>query len=227
MKAIVISDVHIGSPYCQDAEFLKFLENFPEDHELIMNGDIVDFWHADFSPSHQATLDALRKLSYERKVVWVHGNHDEGYQLEESSRIQFAESYSIGTEIYISHGYDFDNLMPYNRAFIVLFRSLHRLRIRLGADSVHVARYAKRWPLLYRVLLKHVAMNAVEYARENGYSCVMCGHTHHIEDRMIKGIHYVNTGSWTEPPIYCADVVGNSVTLRKIGDDDPDNPKNT
>ena len=42
MDAIIISDLHIGSPYFQFGVFERFLEELPADHELIMNGDIID-----------------------------------------------------------------------------------------------------------------------------------------------------------------------------------------
>jgi UDP-2,3-diacylglucosamine pyrophosphatase LpxH len=106
--------------------------------------------------------------------------------------------------VYVTHGHDFDRVMPQHRWFIVLFRTMHRLRVALGAEAMHVARYAKRFPYLYRVLQDHVALNAIEFARTRGYAGVLCGHTHHAEERTVKGVRYVNTGAWTEhPPHYC------------------------
>ena len=42
MSAIIVSDLHIGSKYCLHQVFERFLDNIPEDYELILNGDIVD-----------------------------------------------------------------------------------------------------------------------------------------------------------------------------------------
>ncbi len=42
MKAIIVSDLHIGSRYFLHANFMQFLENVPQDHEFILNGDIIN-----------------------------------------------------------------------------------------------------------------------------------------------------------------------------------------
>ena len=68
----------------------------------------------------------------------------------------------------------------------------------LVGSRMHDAEFAKKCSGLYGVLCRHVAGNAVRYARRNGYEAVTCGHTHHLEERMICGTRYLNTGCWTE-----------------------------
>ena len=41
MNAIIVSDLHIGSRHFLLQDFERFLKNLPEDHELILNGDII------------------------------------------------------------------------------------------------------------------------------------------------------------------------------------------
>jgi len=186
---------------------------------LVLNGDIVtthDTQH--YPPRHREALDVLRAESFRRKVVWVRGNHDERFVMSDPGRIEFASSWHIGKQLFMAHGNDFDNVMPHNRFFIILFRLFHRVRILLGAESIHVAQYAKRFPLLYRVLLRHVAMNAVEHAKENGYGAVACGHTHYVEDRIQDGVRYLNTGAWTEETPYYLAVNDTAVELRPVPD---------
>ena len=202
MKAAVVSDVHLGSRYFLHDLFLQFLSSLPPDVDLVLNGDTIDIIHKSLPPAHEEVLDRLRAESLRRRVIWVHGNHDEDYRMENPGRIEFAPSYSIGKRLFVAHGYDFDNVMPYHRTFVKLFRAIHRLRVKLGAEAVHVAQYAKRWKILYNVLLKNVVMNAVEHAKENGYEAVACGHTHYAQDIEVKGIRYLNTGAWTERPVY-------------------------
>jgi hypothetical protein len=36
MKAIVVSDLHIGSRYFLRENFVQFLQNIPQDHEFIL-----------------------------------------------------------------------------------------------------------------------------------------------------------------------------------------------
>ena len=38
----------------------------------------------------------------------------------------------------------------------------------------------------------------VDFARSRKCDGVICGHIHHPENRMINGIHYLNSGDWVE-----------------------------
>lgn len=196
----VTSDLHLGSPYFLANEFTAFLDALPPRADLILNGDTMDHWQRCLPPTHAAVLDRLRAESSQRRILWIYGNHDEDYRMPNPAHIEFATDYAIGKQLYVNHGFDFDNLMPRNRPFIQFIRALHHFRLKLGAPPMHVALYAKRFKLLYRILINHVATNAVEYAHEHGYQAVTCGHTHFVEDRTIEGVRYLNTGSWTEPP---------------------------
>ena len=53
-------------------------------------------------------------------------------------------------------------------------------------------------------------------ARSRRHGAVACGHTHHVEDVVIDGIHYFNTGSWTETPVFYLDVTDTDIELRTI-----------
>jgi len=213
----IISDVHLGSRYCLIEEFMGFLDALPDGAGLVLNGDTVDVRHGTMPLRHREAMDRLREESLRRRVVWVLGNHDERYVLADPRRIEIVRSLDIGKQIFVSHGYDFDNIMPYHKVFIILFRIFHRIRIQLGAPPVHVAFYAKKLRLLYRVLQNHVAMNAVEHARENGFEAAACGHTHCVEDRMIDGIRYINTGAWTERPLLYLSVQDEGMKLAPVG----------
>jgi UDP-2,3-diacylglucosamine pyrophosphatase LpxH len=90
------------------------------------------------------------------------------------------------------------------------------LRVKLGARPVHVAHYAKKWEIFYKVLRRNVMMNAVNCAVENGYEAVVCGHTHYAENRIFHGVKYINTGAWTELPASYLLVTPNSSLLKVI-----------
>ena len=202
MKTIIVSDVHLGSRHLKLQVFLRFLDQLPPEETLVLNGDTVDYRRRRLSPEHQQVLDRLVAESVRRRVVWVAGNHDARYKLNNPGAIEFARSFHIDKRLFVQHGFYFDNVMPYHKLFIAVFRLAHQIRIWLGAEAVHVAEYAKRWQALYRVLRKNVMMNAIEYARENGYAAITCGHTHFAEDLVVDGIRYINTGAWTELPAY-------------------------
>lgn len=216
MNAIIVSDLHLGSHYFQSHAFGKFLDTIADIDELILNGDVLDRPHARLEPLHQQTIDRIEQLSYRCKVVWVRGNHDNGYMPASMGKIEFCRRYVLDNRILITHGDDFDTIMPRSRMFMTAFRWLHDLRVRLGARPVHVAEYAKKWKAFYRVLRNGVMRNAVNFALENGYKAVTCGHTHFAEDLVLNGVRYINTGAWTELPAHYLKIASNNMFLNRV-----------
>ncbi len=218
MNAIIVSDLHIGSRYLLYQDFESFLGNISEEYELILNGDIVDNPYSKLIEPHQRIMDLIKQVSYRQRVVWVRGNHDNGYIPREFGEVHFKSLYGIKHRLLIAHGDDFDEIMPRNRAFMKAFKLMHNLRVKLGAKPVHVAHYAKKWEIFYKVLRKNVMMNAVNCAIENGYEAVTCGHTHYPEDTVFHGIRYINTGAWTEFPAFYLLVTPDRMTLKTVQD---------
>lgn len=216
MNAIIVSDLHIGSRHFLYEAFESFLASIAKDHELILNGDVIDNPYEHLNPPHQRILDLIGQASCHRRVVWVQGNHDNGYRPRGFEKVLFKRLYNLGQRLLIAHGDDFDEIMPRNQAFIKAFKLMHELRVKLGERPVHVAQYAKKWERFYRFLRKNVRMNAVKCAAENGYEAVTCGHTHYPEDWVYNGIRYINTGAWTEIPAFYLQVTGDEMMLMKF-----------
>ncbi len=216
MKAIIVSDLHIGSKFFLYQDFELFLNKVPQDAEFILNGDIIEYPYANLKPADQQILDCFAEMSRRQKVVWVRGNHDNGYIPKNLGNIHIKQYHNIQKKIFITHGDFFDKVMPQSRAFIKAFKTMHDLRVRLGARPVHVAEYAKRWTRFYGYLRKNVMLNALNYARENEFKAVTCGHTHYAEEQFVNGIRYINTGAWTERPAYYLRVADNDIELQKF-----------
>jgi UDP-2,3-diacylglucosamine pyrophosphatase LpxH len=216
MNAIIVSDLHMGSRYFQSEAFADFLVRLPDFHEFILNGDVLERPQVKLAPMHQQTLDRIEQLSYRHKVVWVRGNHDNGYMPERLGKIEFCRHYIFNRQILITHGHDFDNIMPRSRICMKAFRQMHDLRVRLGARPVHVAEYAKKWKSFYGVLRNGVMRNAVNFALESGYKAVTCGHTHFAEDLVSNGVRYINTGAWTELPAHYLYVTPKNMILNRV-----------
>jgi UDP-2,3-diacylglucosamine pyrophosphatase LpxH len=223
MNSVIVSDLHIGSQYFLFQNFERFLINLPDDSELILNGDTLDNPYSKLVLSHKRILKLIEKISYEQSVIWVYGNHDNGYIPNDLGQIQFKSTHAIGDRILITHGDIFDKIMPRYRFFIWAFRLMHNLRLKIGAKPMHVAHYAKKWRCLYKILCNNVMTNAVNYAQENGFEAITCGHTHFPEDVALNGVRYINTGSWTEFPVYYLRVNDNDMNLNEI--DDPLSPR--
>ncbi len=194
---IITSDLHLGSPYFQHDAFRAFLDALPPDADLILAGDTIDDPTRELPAEASGVLARLYSEATRRRVVLIEGNHDTGWT-PATDAVALQKTWAASHSVLVCHGDAFDNLMPRNRWFIVWFRRFHRLRVRLGAPPVHVAHYAKNWRLLYRLLRRSVMVSALQHARENGFSAVVCGHVHFAEHVQEEGVDYFNTGSWTE-----------------------------
>jgi len=226
MHTVIISDIHLGSKFCMADRLMQFIRALPPGATLVLNGDSVDKWHPRFPPEHVAVVDLLKQEAHRRRVVWLQGNHDRRCPLDDPGQIEFLPSLGVGKRLYVTHGHDFESISCH-KIFIWLFRLLYRLRDRFASDSVHMAFYAKRFQVLYGLLRKHVMMNAVEYAKRNGYRAVTCGHTHCVEDLMVDGIRYINTGSWTEKPLCWLYVDEQNIGLMRWDDSPGDRQSHT
>ena len=218
MNAIIVSDLHIGSRYFLRQNFERFLNNIPEDINFILNGDIINNPYGKLDSADRQILDRFGDMSLRQNVVWVRGNHDNGYIPDNLGNIQIKKHHSLQKRLFITHGDFFDEVMPRSRMFIKAFKMMHDLRVQLGARPVHVAHYAKRWKRFYAYLRKNVMLNAVNYAAKNGFKAVTCGHTHYAEEKIVKGIHYINTGAWTEQPTHYIHVTDDEIILNKTAD---------
>ncbi len=229
MRYLITSDVHIGSPFCESELFVEMLRNLGPSVTLILAGDSIDAPGRLLSVDAQAALDAVLNRATRAPVIWLEGNHDDGYcpgsdRADASADIRVEKSYAIGQRLFITHGDTFDNVMPRNQWFVVLFNFFHKLRVRLGAQPVHVADYAKCYRRLYGVLCRKVMSCAVDHAEREKYGAVVCGHVHFAEDRLSDGIRYINLGAWTEKPCHCLLVDEETIEFVRVEDAmrDPD-----
>lgn len=211
----IVSDLHLGSAYFRRENFVRFLDAMPAQACLVLNGDTLDEPGDLLSDEHEAVVRRLVAESYQRSVVWVHGNHDESVALDNPGRIQFVRRWTVDDTLLVLHGDQLDGIMPKHGLFKSGFKKLHRFRIRLGFPDVHVAHYAKRWSLLYRVLNEHVARRAIDAAQRKGFRAVTCGHTHAPMELDREGHRYLNTGAWTEEPNHYVSVTeGGQIKLQ-------------
>ena len=216
-NAAIVSDLHIGMPLFRREAFVRLVESLDAQTALVLNGDTLDNPRQQLESEDEAVLGFLREQSSQRRVIWVFGNHDETYRMPNPGRIEFRRHLELGNRLMVIHGDDFDSVMPRSLWFIRLFKMAHQIRLHLGASPVHVAELAKRWaPFLYRVLTEEVKKNAVNCALERGFEAITCGHTHYPEDSSCEGVRYINTGSWTEEPLYYLSVDADETRLVEV-----------
>ncbi len=214
MHTIITSDVHLGSRHADVAAFSAFLDALPPTATLVLNGDILNHYHHEdnLNAAHAATLDRIIAISLRQPVVWLCGNNDPVPRLAAPHHITFAPELDIGT-LHIEHGHRFDRIMPRVRPFLYVIKRGYDFLEALCGGRRHIANAAKCLDRLYHVFTRHVAHNAVVFARQHGATTVTCGHTHYAEDQIIDGIRYINTGAWTEPARLHLDVRDAIITV--------------
>jgi UDP-2,3-diacylglucosamine pyrophosphatase LpxH len=215
VRATIISDLHLGSKFSQSHHFENFLKTLPEGFDLILNGDVVDKGGYRLTPSDRRILELIVQESFRRKVVWVRGNHDSRFVLEKPGSIFFKQIYTIGKRLLIAHGHGFDKYWGTNRAAVSLVYFMTTRWSRLGGKEIDLARFARKFKIFDK-FCQDLMRNAVQYARQNGFGAVTCGHTHYPEDMVFDGIRYINTGSWTECPPFYLLVDNEEITLKTL-----------
>jgi UDP-2,3-diacylglucosamine pyrophosphatase LpxH len=213
-KAIIASDLHLGTKDSQAKEFIEFLEKHPTDL-LILNGDIIDGWAlnrgAKWKKGHTKAVAALLKLSNNTKIIWIRGNHDEFLS-------EFIGSHFGNIEI--RENYILNNYFIFHGDVIDVFITKYKWLAKIGSVGYDFALWMNRWYNKYRAWRKlpyqsisqdikagvKAATNyvndfettAIKMAAQNGCHGVICGHIHQPADLHINGDHYLNSGDWVE-----------------------------
>ena len=216
MNAIVISDLHLESVHSHSHLIDRVLGTLPEGHDLILNGDIIDSSYPNIPTQNLWTLELIRRESYQRKVVWIRGNHDNCSLMLDRGEILFGRSHAIDKRLLITHGNELDKAKPVIQLLIRLFKPVQLKLVRSGSRPVNLARLAKKLEPFYRLYRWKLMLAAVKFARKNGFEAITCGHTHYPEDRVIQDVRYINTGAWTEYPIFYLLVNEKKISLEQF-----------
>jgi UDP-2,3-diacylglucosamine pyrophosphatase LpxH len=220
VRAVFVSDTHLGTPGCQAEALLAFLRAYPSDH-LYLLGDIIDGWQLRrrwyWPQSHNDVVQKiLRRARKGCRVVFVPGNHDEfarhfthhhfgGVEVLPEAVHLTAD----GRHLWLIHGDHFDGVIQCAKWLAYLGDNLYEITLRINRhlNSVRARMGLPYWSLSQ--YLKHKVKTAVSYvtqfedavaaeARKRGHDGVVCGHIHRAEMRTIDGTLYCNDGDWVE-----------------------------
>jgi UDP-2,3-diacylglucosamine pyrophosphatase LpxH len=220
LRAIFISDLHIGTPGFQAEALLDFLKHHPSD-VLYLVGDIVDGWQLRrrwFWPqSHNDVVQKLlRRARKGCRVIYVPGNHDEfarhfvghafgGVEVVHDTSHTTAK----GLKLWVVHGDHFDGVIQCAKwlAYVGdwmyeftlrLNRHLNSFRARIGLDYWSLSAYLKLKVKKAVNFISDFEVAVAQEAKRRGFDGVVCGHIHHAEIRDVNGTLYCNDGDWVE-----------------------------
>lgn len=221
VRAIFISDVHLGTRACQAERLLDFLRAYEADH-LYLLGDIIDFWAMNrsiqWSAAHNTVVQKiLRRARQGTQVLFIPGNHDEA--LREYAGVAFGEirvesewihETADGKRYWLIHGDEYDQVTRHHRWVAVLgdiaYNSLVRINHLLSrlrrtfriAGYWSLAGYAKQKVKRAISFIFDFEDAVAHAAQQRGLDGVICGHIHWASDRRVGNVHYLNCGDWVD-----------------------------
>ncbi len=220
VRAMFISDAHLGTRGCQAAMLLDYLRHYDAD-VIYLVGDMIDGWRLRsgwYWPQlhNDVVQKLLRKVRKGARLVYVPGNHDEflrDYVGSNFGDIEICDravhESADGTRMLVIHGDQFDIVMRHARWLAFLGDGAYAAAL-MANTWLNVARRKlglTYWSLSAWAKLK--VKDAVNFigsfeellaseARRHAVDGVICGHIHHAAMHDRFGVRYMNTGDWVE-----------------------------
>ena len=220
VRTVIISDVHLGTSDCKAQEVNHFLRHV-RCEKLILNGDIIDGWQLQraghWTKAHTRFIRIVLKMLEKRdtQVVYVRGNHDDvlaAFLPLEFENLQIVEDHiheGLRGRYLVLHGDVFDTITK-NFAFLSHLGDWGYhvlLKLNRAYNAWRAWRGQEYWSLSKAIkarvksAVSHVSkfeQHIAQLALENRCVGAMCGHIHTPADKLIGGIHYLNSGDWIE-----------------------------
>ncbi len=220
VRAMFISDAHLGTRGCQAAMLLDYLRHYDAD-VIYLVGDMIDGWRLRsgwYWPQlhNDVVQKLLRKVRKGARLIYVPGNHDEflrDYVGSNFGDIEICDravhESADGTRMLVIHGDQFDIVMRHARWLAFLGDGAYAAAL-MANTWLNVARRKlglTYWSLSAWAKLK--VKDAVNFigsfeellaseARRHAVDGVICGHIHHAAMHDRFGVRYMNTGDWVE-----------------------------
>ncbi|TVP79060.1 MAG: UDP-2,3-diacylglucosamine diphosphatase [Puniceicoccaceae bacterium] len=219
-KTIILSDIHLGTFDCKAEELIQFLLH-TRCEKLILNGDIIDGWALKrknvWRPGHTRIVRRILKIAEKKDtdVIYLRGNHDDflsGFMPIVLDRIRVEEEHVHTTpngDYLIVHGDCFDAVTTHSKFLAIMGdigykqllrinRIYNRWRAFRGKEFFSISKLIKA---KVKKAVNHISnfeQHLKELAEKRNCRGIICGHIHTAEDKMIDGIHYLNSGDWVE-----------------------------
>ena len=221
VRALFLSDIHLGTRSCQAQRLLAFLREYESDY-LYLVGDIVDVWamkRSFFWPSAHNTIvqKFLRMARHRTRIIFVPGNHDEAFRDYVGTSFgavdivtDHVHETADGKRLWVTHGDQYDQVTTCHRWVSVLgdvsytalvhinrLLSLSRRKLGIGGHW-SLADYAKRNVLKAVAYIGDFEKAAAHEAQQKKFDGVICGHIHTATIKTVDNVIYYNCGDWVD-----------------------------
>ena len=219
IRAIFISDVHLGCRYAQSEALLAFLKGKQPEFVYVV-GDFVDGWRLKRGWYWDDTYSFIVKrfvnmMKRGAKIVYTPGNHDEFLRsfISNLGSVKIADEVihetADGRRLLVMHGDQFDVVVRHARwlsligdvgydVLLWINRVFNFLRRSCGFGYWSLSGYIKSRVKKATFFVSNFEEILTRYARSQGCDGVICGHIHTPAMRERNGIMYYNTGDWVE-----------------------------
>jgi UDP-2,3-diacylglucosamine pyrophosphatase LpxH len=206
MKTLILSDLHLGSKNSQTDSIARVLRT--DFDRLILNGDTINNLNLKkLKPRHWKIFGHIREIARDRDVILIRGNHDAtpGAGLHFGPRHVLATLLSVplreefrletdGGDYLVLHGDRFDSTITWPILTDTADWCYHTVQ----KVNKKAAKWLKRRVKKLGGVIEFVKRRALYYARAQGCRGVIASHTHFADNEWVDGIHYLNTGCWTD-----------------------------
>lgn len=219
-RTIILSDIHLGIQNSHVREVVRFLKHHSCD-KLILNGDIIDGWQlrksGKWRKRHTSFFKHIMKRvsATDTEVVYLRGNHDDfldevlPLEIGNFSIVRTHVHMSAGRRYFVVHGDIFDTVTTKLKwiaklgdtgyTFLLwLNRHYNYYRIRRGLPYYSLSQRVKHGVKRVVSFISDYEAELCAVARAEKCQGVICGHIHHPANKMVDGIHYLNSGDWVE-----------------------------
>lgn len=219
-KAIVLSDIHLGSKWSKVQEVTNFLKHNTCD-TLFLCGDIIDGWKLmrggkdRWQKEHTEFIKLLLDIQHETQIIYLRGNHDDFLDKVAPmnfQNIRIVKDYiyvSGGKRYYIIHGDIFDSVTTrlswlskigdVGYSILLAINKLYNSRrLKKGLPYYSLSKEIKQKVKLSVSYISDYETHIVNVANKKKCDGVICGHIHHPEKRYYGDTLYLNSGDWVE-----------------------------
>lgn len=220
VRAIFVSDVHLGSQFSKSERLLDFLRHH-DAQSIYLVGDIVDGWRLrsrwHWPNTHSKVIGELLGAAQRgTRIVYLPGNHDAF--LRDYPGIHFAGIEVVdqavhlaadGRRYVVTHGDRLDRMtqVPYRIAALgarfdaglfAFSDSWNRLLLTLGLPGWSLSKWARHRVKRGVDYLGAFERQITQLAARHDACGVICGHVHHAAMHERGGVLYINCGDWLE-----------------------------
>jgi len=225
MRRLFVSDIHVGKPDSQYANFAMFLHNEQFFDEIYFIGDLIDLWADNFKNIKKeyalffSVLQALKEKNI--KIFYVLGNHDLNIDVNDSffKDLSINVTYLIeieGKKVRLIHGHQYDFLISKYFYFTKIITCIYDLILKIFKKDLNCLKTSlssKQNSKIYDKLVDDIEKHAL--ADNQDCDVLLMGHTH-VPKQLINGkINYFNTGDWVKHKSYVIEENG-QFSLKQI-----------